>query len=101
MNEDNLKMAMDKEVETTLSDMTVSKSGDDIADKQVLIRATQTDKDRWKAAADSKGLSVSEWIRSVLNEGAKHALDCSHPINRRRYYPWAEFCLECEQRLRG
>jgi len=101
MNEDNLKMAMDKEVETTLSDMTVSQSGEDIAYKQVLIRATQYDKDRWKAAADFKGISVSEWIRGVLNESARNILDCSHPTNRRRYYPWAEFCLDCETRLRG
>jgi predicted DNA binding CopG/RHH family protein len=101
MNEDNLKMAMDKEAETTLGDMTVSKSGEDIADKQVLIRATQYDKDRWKASADAKGLTVSEWIRSVLNDAARNTLDCSHPINRRRYYPWAEFCLECNMRLRG
>lgn len=94
-------MAMDKEAETTLGDMTVSKSGEDIADKQVLIRATQYDKDRWKASADAKGLTVSEWIRSVLNDAARNTLDCSHPINRRRYYPWAEFCLECNMRLRG
>ena len=101
MTEDNLKAAMDKEAETTLKDMAVSKSGDDIADKQVLIRATQYDKDRWKASAETKGLTVSEWIRSVLNEAAKNALDCNHPVNQRRYYPWAEFCLQCNTRLRG
>lgn len=100
MSEDNLKAAMDHEADTTLKDLAVSKAGDDVADKQVLIRATEYDRNRWKASADAKGVSMSEWIRTILNGAAKDTLDCSHPLNRRRYYPWSEFCLECNQRLR-
>ena len=102
--QDNLKAAMDKETETTLKDMAVSTTasdGDGPADKQVLIRATEADKERWKRAAEVKGLTMSDFIRGTLNDAAAGTLDCNHPINQRRYYPWAEFCLACNVRLRG
>lgn len=71
------------------------------ASKQVLIRATQFDHDRWKEAADRLGMNLSEYIRSTLNEKTADLIDCLHPLNMRRYYPWSEFCLKCGQRLRG
>lgn len=102
--QDNLKAAINNEAETTLKDLAVptAVTADGApADKQVLIRATEHDKDRWKQAAEAKGVTVSEFIRKVLNDAAANILDCSHPLNQRRYYPWAEFCLECGNRLRG
>lgn len=103
MEQDNLKSAMKKEMETTLKDMSVppsTNSADGPADKQVLIRATEQDKERWKAAADSKGVTLSDFIRATLNEASKGLLECSHPINMRRFYPWSERCLQCGLRLK-
>jgi len=77
-SQDNLKVAVDKVAETL--DMTVSQViGDDgPSTKQMIVRTTDVDHERWKAAAQKK-----------------------HPTNMRRYYPWAEFCLKCNTRLRG
>jgi len=104
MNEetDNLEAAMDKVVETM--DMSVApmlKEDDGPAEKQVLIRAPEADKERWKRASEKAGVSMSQWIRDALNDKAGESLDCQHPTNMRRYYPWAEFCLQCNTRLRG
>lgn len=71
------------------------------ASRQVLLRATPHDHDRWKAAAEHLGISMAEFIRNCCNEKARDLLDCDHPLNQRRYYPWSEFCLKCGQRLRG
>ena len=101
-SQDNLKAAINKVAETvnpTVS--TINKDDDGPADKQVLIRTTDKERDRWKAAAEKQGIPLSQFIRDLLNEKAQELLDCSHPINMRRYYPWAEFCLKCDTRLRG
>jgi|LakMenEpi03Aug12_release.lakeMendotaPanAssembly.Ray.scaffolds.fasta_scaffold582951_2 hypothetical protein len=70
-------------------------------DKQVLIRASEADRDRWKQAAEKAGITLSAWIRDSLNKSASEALDCPHPLNFRRFYPWAEICLACHTRLKG
>lgn len=101
-DQDNLKAAINKVAETlnpTVS--TINKDDDGPADKQVLIRTTDKERDRWKAAAEKQGIPLSQFIRDLLNDKAQELLDCSHPINMRRYYPWAEFCLKCDTRLRG
>jgi len=101
-DQDNLKAAINKVAETlnpTVS--TINKDDDGPADKQVLIRTTDKERDRWKAAAEKQGIPLSQFIRDLLNSKAQELLDCSHPINMRRYYPWAEFCLKCDTRLRG
>lgn len=69
--------------------------------RQVLIRATATDHDRWKQAAEKLGITLSDFMRGCCNERTAELLDCSHPLNQRRYYPWAEFCIACGTRLRG
>jgi len=93
---------MDKVTETlnpTVS--TISKNDDGPADKQVLIRTTEPERNRWKQAAAKEGVPLSQFIRDLLNARATELLECSHPVNQRRYYPWAEFCLKCDTRLRG
>ena len=101
-NQDNLKAAIDKVAETlNTSVSSINKEDDGPADKQVLIRTTDKERERWKAAAEKLGIPLSQFIRDLLNEKATELLDCSHPINMRRYYPWAEFCLKCDTRLRG
>lgn len=71
------------------------------ATKQVLIRATAHDHGRWKESADKYGMTLSDFIRTCCNERARDILDCAHPIDQRRYYPWSETCLKCGLRLRG
>ena len=98
----NIAAAMSKVMETT--PLTVSRTVDDdegTAGTQVLIRATDAEKRRWKEAAEKNGVTLSQFIRECLNQQATNTLDCTHPINHRRYYPWAEFCLSCGLRLRG
>lgn len=103
MNKDNLDQAMNHEaqhLEPTIPPNTGSEPGNP-ATSQVLIRCTQHDRERWKQAAQTHGQTLSDYIRQALNEATAATLDCPHPINQRRYYPWAEFCLQCGQRLRG
>lgn len=98
-----MEAAVEKVAETTSkarSSNIGSKAGEP-ASKQVLIRANEVDHERWKEAALKEGVSLSEFIRDCLNNRAKDILDCSHPLNQRRYYPWSEMCLACGQRLRN
>lgn len=72
------------------------------ADKQVLIRTNEAERDRWKQAADTEGMTLSAWIRQMLNQCASNVLDCPHPIELIRFYPWAggkKVCTRCRQRL--
>jgi hypothetical protein len=96
-----MRKAMDR-VMSESKDMSIAPVGKDeesTVDKQVLIRASSFSRERWKMAADKSGVTLSAWIRHVLDNAASDLLDCSHPINRRKYYPWAEFCLECGMRI--
>lgn len=70
------------------------------ADKNILIRLSGKDRERWKEASDKMGLTVSQMIRDTVNAKVQDVIDCSHPISSRRYYPWSEFCLACGTRLR-
>ena len=67
---------------------------------QVLIRATDEEKSRWKDAAESEGKGLSEWIRELANYRAEQILVCDHPANSRLSYPWAEICEKFGTRLR-
>jgi len=96
----NLISAMNHVAEnTSMSVSPMQKSDDAPADKQVLIRATEHDRDRWKNASNKVGVTLSSWIRDVLNKEAASVLDCPHPSHQVRYYPWATICLECGQRF--
>jgi RNA polymerase-binding transcription factor DksA len=74
--------------------------GDSPADKQVIVRLTLEERENWKAAADKNGQTLSAYIRDLCNARAEEVLVCSHPVNQRRFYPWAEFCLKCNTRMR-
>ena len=101
-NQDNLKAAMDKVAETlTPTVSTINKEDDGPADKQVLIRTTEQEREKWKQAAAKEGVPLSQFIREILNARATELLECTHPVDQRRWYPWAEFCLKCGTRLRG
>lgn len=97
---DNLEVAMDRvadEIEPTRRNTTGSKKGDPTA-KQVLLRATEYDHQRWKDAADKRGVSMSEFIRDAVNAATSDILDCPHPSNMKRFYPWATTCLQCGEK---
>ena len=70
------------------------------ANKQVILRATEYDHERWKAAAAKEGISMSEFIRNCCNKAAGDILECQHPKEMRKNYPWSEKCLACGKRLR-
>lgn len=102
-NDDNLEAAMAHEaehLEPTVTPNTGSEPGAP-AVAQVLIRTTPEERDRWKQAAERRGLTVSDFIRGAVGEATRNILDCPHPLNQRRWYPWAEFCVACGNRLRG
>jgi hypothetical protein len=100
---DNLDAAMNhvaEHLDHTISPDTGSEPGSP-ATAQVLIRTTHEDRERWKLAAERHGLTMSDFLRTVINDAVSATLDCQHPLSQRRWYPWAEFCLHCGQRLRG
>jgi predicted HicB family RNase H-like nuclease len=91
----DLAEGMDLTVSTRVSD------DDGPADKQILIRATEHDRERWKRAAQVAEVSLSALIRETMNRKVADILDCSHPMEFRVSYPWAEHCKKCGSRLRG
>jgi hypothetical protein len=100
--QDNIEAAMNHVAEDM--DLTVStrvSDDDGPADKQILIRATESDKERWKRAAEVAEVSLSALIRDTMNIKVTDILDCSHPMEFRQKYPWAEFCTKCDIRLSG
>jgi RNA polymerase-binding transcription factor DksA len=88
--EKDIREAIDKVMEEN-KDMSVANpatTNGETVDKQVLIRASES------------GTTLSAWIRDSLNKTASESLDCPHPLNSRRFYPWAEICLACSTRLK-
>lgn len=73
---------------------------EEVRDKQVLIRVSETQRGQWQDAADADGLSVSEWLRQMADARWREIFTCTHPLEKRQSYPWAEICLECGTRLR-
>lgn len=69
--------------------------------KQVMIRATPEDHERWKRAAELDGKTMSDFIRDTVNSATSELLDCTHPVQFRKVYPWSETCIKCGTRLRG
>jgi hypothetical protein len=94
----NIKIAMDKISETMESKIPLSVTNDGgPADKQVLIRTTEQEREKWKMASEKDGLNLSAWIRKHLNEQSEKVLTCQHEVVKS--YPWATICVKCRQRL--
>jgi hypothetical protein len=99
--DDNLSAAIRKVAESTdLTIAPINKSDSGPAGANVLIRTTEQDRERWRQAANASGITMSAWIRDVLNAAAKELLDCDHPMNMVRFYPWSQICLKCGKRLK-
>lgn len=96
----NIEAAMEKVAESiSLTVSGIIKQDDGPADKQVLIRTTDYERDRWKQASSAEQITLSAWIRNTLNAEAKRLLECEHPMNMMRFYPWAKICTKCGKRL--
>lgn len=99
--ENNIDAAMKKVIESTdLTIKPIAGTDDGPANSQVLIRTTDSDKERWRLAAESSQLSLSAWIRNILNDQASKVLDCSHPKEMMKIYPWSEICTKCGKRFK-
>ena len=73
---------------------------DEVRDRQVLIRVGEVQRGQWHSAAESDGLSVSEWLRQMADSRWREIFTCTHPLGQRQVYPWSEICLECGTKLR-
>jgi hypothetical protein len=96
---DNLELAMNKVAETMDFLVSTNLGEDGPSNKQVIVRTTDKEHERWKSASQKDGKSMSQFIRDCVNEKVTDILDCSHPLNQRRYYPWASFCMRCNARF--
>jgi len=100
MNNENIRAAINKVVSS--SDMSIrpmAKDEDGPAGKQVLIRTTESDRENWKKVSEMSGITLSAWIRDTLNAKARTFLECEHPSEMIRSYPWATVCTKCNRRL--
>jgi predicted HicB family RNase H-like nuclease len=98
--QDNIQAAVDgvmKVEDLTRKANTGSKPGLP-ANKQVLIRATDEDHERWKTAAAELGVSLAEFVRDSCNKAAG-SLECQHLPEHRKVYPWMQKCLNCGKRF--
>jgi predicted HicB family RNase H-like nuclease len=103
---DNIQAAVDAVMESeplTRRANTNSKPGKP-ATKQILIRATEDEHEEWRIAADKLGVSMSELVREAVRTHIKEyyeSLECKHPMETMKVYPWAEICGKCGKRLKG
>lgn len=101
-NENNIRAAIDKIMESDdLSIRPIAKEDNGTSDKQVLIRTTEQEREYWKSASTASQTTLSSWIRETLNTAARNILECDHPTNMTRFYPWATICTKCGKRLKG
>lgn len=75
-------------------------AADEIMDKQVLIRVSESQRAKWQKAAEAEGSSVSDWLRQMADRRHQEIYECTHPLEMRRSYPWSEFCDKCGIRMR-
>lgn len=100
-SDDNLAAAIDHVMDSedlTVSPNTGSEPGNP-ASAQVLIRTTTEERDYWKRAAEVMGLTMSDFARQSLAFTANSILECAHPAEARKWYPWKEICLKCGERV--
>lgn len=72
------------------------------ADKQLMVRCTQSEKDLWKQASDIGGETLAAFVRRALNDASTKMLSCSHPKHMVKFYPWGSpqfVCLSCNKRI--
>lgn len=100
-SEDNIEAAMEKVAENMTMGRrsnTGSKPGEP-AQKQVIIRTSEKNHERWKQAAELEGVSLAEFIRALADAEATRLLECTHPEQFVVRYPWLIKCKKCGERL--
>jgi uncharacterized protein (DUF1778 family) len=70
-------------------------------DKSFLVRLTEEEHERIRRASEHHGVSMQDWFRNNALKSAAEVLDCQHPIEFRKVYPWSDTCMRCGLRLRG
>lgn len=97
MNDDNIEAAMAKVAENIAPTKKANTGveGGSTATKQVLIRVSEEDHERWKEAAEKDGATLSDFLRKAANAAASDVLDCKHPMQFRKVFPWTEKCVKC------
>lgn len=95
--QDNVEVAMAKVAETIKPTRRANTGAEEgaTATKQVLIRTTDEDHARWKEASDKEGITLSEFLRKAANSSASDILDCKHPAEFLKWYPWGQRCTKC------
>jgi len=98
--QDNVEAAMRKVAETIKPTRRANTGAEEgsTATKQVLIRTTDEDHARWKEASDKEGITLSEFMRTAANRLASGILDCKHPQENVKWYPWGSRCTKCGAR---
>ena len=71
-----------------------------MSEKTFLVRMTEEDHELIRRAAEANGVTMGAWFLDHAVASAKEAVDCIHPIQFRRNFPWSEFCGRCGIRLR-
>lgn len=69
--------------------------------KSFLVRLTEEEHERIMRAAEIHGMSMQDFFRHFTLKQTTETLDCIHPIEFRKVYPWSETCTRCGQRLKG
>jgi hypothetical protein len=98
--QDNVEAAMAKVAETIKPTRKAKTGAEDgfTATKQVLIRTTDEDHARWKEASEKEGVTLSEFLRKAADNLASDILDCKHPAESLKWYPWGTRCTKCGAR---
>lgn len=67
---------------------------------QVIVRASEESRTRWKETAALLGISVAQLARNLLDGEANRILNCTHPKPAQRYNQWGSICTACGQQTK-
>lgn len=101
MTTDNLEEAMNLVMNTlplTINQSSGARPG--AGTVQVIVRASEESRTRWKETAALLGISVAQLARNLLDAEATKILDCTHPKPAQRYNQWGAICTVCGQQTR-
>ena len=98
MSTDNLEEAMALVMDTlplTITQSSGARRG--AGTVQVIVRASEESRTRWKETASLLGISVAQLARNLLDAEAAKILDCTHPKTAQRHNRWGAICTICGQ----
>jgi len=101
MSTDNLEEAMALVMDTlplTITQSSGARRG--AGTVQVIVRASEESRTRWKETAALLGISVAQLARNLLDGEANRILNCTHPKPAQRYNQWGAICTVCGQQTK-